>query len=264
MSKILWIMNKYVGSDKSEEFYPHFLSNTQKQLEKEGHKLCFVFFSGLLASNEIIKNKFVFKNQEFSSITKKDLDIEAVRIEKEYGFTFKQAYFSDIIQVFKGQNNRKITVPEKYFKDLSFLVPRFLFVEKLMISHDFDVIFSDTSPEVEMEFGRIIGNKLKKVVLKSGEGTALGRTIIRRSLNFGKDQLVEPDMYKFSLNEAELFCKDFKKNKRLPYVRPKKNISSKPFVGKILERIKTKSFTGLVLWPLFFLRRNLISLFFFI
>ena len=106
-------------------------------------------------------------------------------------------------------------------------------------------------------------NKLKKIVLKTGEGSALGRTIIRRSLNFGKDQLVEPDMNKFGLNEAELFCKDFIKNKRLPYTRPKKNISSKSFVIKIVERIKTKSFTHLVLWPLFFLKRNLISLYLF-
>ena len=256
-------MNKYVGSDKSEEFYPHFLSNTQKQLEKEGHELCFVLFSDLLESNEMIKNKFVYKDQELLSKKKNDLDIEAVRIEKEYEFTFKQAYFSDIIQVYKGQNNRKITVPEKYFKDLSFLVPRFLFLEELIMSHDFDVIFSDTSPEVEMEFGRVIGNKLKKIVLKSGEGTALGKTIIRRSMGFGKDQLVEPDMNKFSLNEAASFCEDFKKYKKSPYSRPQKNISNIPFWIKILKKIKTKNFLSLVFWPLFFLRRNLMSLYFF-
>ena len=155
MSKILWILNKYVGSDKSEEFYPHFLSNTQKELEKKGHQLSFVFFSDLLANSEDIRNKCVFRDGEFINLTKEGTDNEAIRIEREYGFTFKQAYFSDIIQVFKGQNNRKITVPEKYFKDLSFLVPRFLFLEQLITSHNFDVIFSDVSPEVEMEFGRI-------------------------------------------------------------------------------------------------------------
>ena len=44
MSKIFWIINKYVGSEKSEEFYPYFLSNVQKELEKNRNKLSFVFF----------------------------------------------------------------------------------------------------------------------------------------------------------------------------------------------------------------------------
>ena len=143
MAKILWIMNKYVGGEKAEEFYPYFLSYTQQELEKRGHQLSFVFFSDLLANNKHIDNKFVFKSDEFRNLSKTDIDMEAQRIEKEYEFTFKQAYFADIIQTFKGQNERKITVPEKYFSDLSFLVPRFLFLEQLILSQNFDVIFSD-------------------------------------------------------------------------------------------------------------------------
>ena len=264
MSKILWIINKYVGGEKSEEFYPHFLSNTQRELEKKGHELSFVFFSNLLVNNEIISNKFVFKGEEFLSLTKKDIDIEAQRIEKDYEFTFKQAYFSDIIQVFKGQNNRKITVPEKYFKNLSFLVPRFLFLEQLITSHNFDVIFSDVSPEVEMEFGRIIGNKLNKIVLKSGEGTALGKTILRQSFDFGKDQLIEPHLNEYTNEEADIFCKDFKKNERLPYIRSEKNIYSKSFLSIILNRINKKEYTSFIFWPLKVVWRKLILLVYFI
>ena len=79
----------------------------------------------MLSTNDLITNKFVFANQDFLNLSEEDLDIEAMRIEKDYCFTLIKAYFPDIIEVFKGQNNRKITVPEKYYKNLSFLVWRF-------------------------------------------------------------------------------------------------------------------------------------------
>lgn len=264
MSKILWIINKYVGRDKSEEFYPHFLLHTQKELNKRGHELSFVFFSELLSNNEIINNKYVFSNDKFAYLTKEGTDIQALRIERDYDFTFKQAYFSDIIQVFKGKTDRNITVPEKYFQDLSFLVPRFLFLEELITSHDFDVIFSDVSPEVEMEFGRVIGNKLNKIVLKSSEGSALGKTVLFRSFDFGKDQLVEPNLNEYTNEEAEVFCKDFIENEKLPYIRQEKNIYHESFLRRIIERINRKDYIYLIVWPLTAIWRKLILIFYFI
>ena len=264
MSKILWILNKYIGVDKSEEFYPPFLLRSQKELKKIGHELNFVLFSDLLANNELIKSKFIFKSENYLNLTENEIEIEAKRIEKDYNFTFKQAYFSDIVQTFKEQNHRKITVPEKYFNNLSFLVPRFLFLEELIISVDFDVIFSDTSPEVEMEFGRIIGNKFNKIVLKSGEGTALGKTILFRCFDFGKYSLVESNQNKFSDKEAESFCNDFIENERLPYIRKEKNIYSKSFKSRIINRLNKKDYLYLFKWPIIEIWRKLISMYYFI
>jgi len=248
MARILWIMNKYVGAEKSEEFYPYFLFYTQNGLEKEGHKLYFVFFSDLLANNELLKNKFVFRREDFHHLAPDEIEKEAGRIETEYHFTFKQACFADIVQTFKGQNERKITVPKKNFTDLSYLIPRFLFLEELITTNDIDVIFSDVSPETEMEFGRVIGNRFSKIVLKANEGSALGKTVLLRSLGFGKDQLVETPFNQYTIKEAEKFCNDFILNRRLPYVIPGRNYHNKTIGDRIRDRFKKKEYFYFLSW----------------
>lgn len=257
-------MNKYVGRDKSDEFYPYFLAGTQKELKKKGFELSFVLFSDLLANDEVFKNKIVFKQDENNQLSDDDIEHEAQRIEKEYGFTFKQAYFADILQTFEGQNGRKITVQKKYFKELSFLVPRFLFLENIIVEKNIDVIFSDVSPEVEMEFGRAIGNKLDKIVLKSSEGSALGKTVLLQSLGFGKDRLVEPKMSEFTKGDAEKFCRDFIDNQRLPYIRPLRNMPDRSIKGRLIKRLKDNDYLFFISWPFKFLWNKVLKLYYFI
>ncbi len=243
MSKILWIINKYVGSEESEEFFSDFLLNTQKELDKNGNKLSFVFFSDLLSNNQNISNKFVFRDQDFHYLSKKDLDIEAFRIEKYYDFTFKQAYFADIIQVFEGRSNREISVPEKYYSDLSFLVKRFLFLEELLSSQEFDVIFMDMSPEVEMEFARVIANKLNKIVLKAYEGSALGGTVLMQLFDFGKDRwVVTKGDTSWTKENIKSFCKDFIEKRRLPYEPYSVESPKKGFASRFLNALNRGSF----------------------
>ena len=263
MANILWIVNKYLGKEKEDEFFPYFLTHTQKELVKEGHQLSFCFFSDSLANNKHLNNKFVYKD-DYHQLSSKEIESEASRIEKKYEFTFKQAYFADIVQTFKGQNHRKITVPEKDFSDLSFLVTRFLFLEKVILANNIDVIFSDVSPEAEMEFGRVIGYKLNKIVLKSSEGSALGKTVLLRSFKFGKDQLVEAPINNYTNDEAEVFCKDFIKNQRVPYSRPKRNIVSKTLSSRINDRIKKKDFLYFLIWPFKIIKGSLLSLYYLI
>lgn len=262
MKKLLWIMNKYVGGNKSDLYYPYFLSKTQEELDKRGIQLSFLFFSDLLANNDLIHNKHVFKAEEFNKLNSDDLINEANRIEKEYNFTFKQAYFADIVQTFETQNGRKITVPENEFQDLSFLVPRFLFLENLVKEKNFDVIFSDVSPEAEMEFGRAIGNKLNKIVLKSSEGSALGKTVLLQSLGFGNDRLVEAKMSNFSEKDAEKFCNDFIENQRLPYIRPVKNIPDRSITGRLRNRLIQKDYFFFLSWPFKIFWRRLLKLYY--
>ena len=241
MKKVLFILNKHCGLEKTEMFFQEFLINFQSELISYDIELSYVFFSENLKGINV-QNKCVYEKEKFIHLTKNDISIHAKRIEKEYKFTFKQAHFADIVQTFKGQNHRKITVPERNFNDLSFLVPRFIFLENLIISQDFDVIFSDISPETEMEFGRVIGNKLNKIVLKSSEGSALGNTVLLQSFSFGKDRLVEAKMNDFSVTEASKFCKDFIENERLPYTRPQQLSSSKSFVERLRNRLIKKDY----------------------
>lgn len=264
MARILWVVNKYLGKEEEDKFFPYFLASTQKELEKMGHKLSFVFFSDLLSDNGLVNNKFIYRVSDYGHLSSKEIDREAYRIEEQYGFTFKQAYFADIIQTFEGQNNRKITVPEKDFRELDFLVPRFLFLEKLILKNEIDVIFSDVSPEAEMEFSRAIGYKLNKIVLKSSEGSALGKTVLLRSLSFGKDQLVEAKINQFTNGDAAQFCKDFIKNKRLPYTRPKRNVSTKTIVNRLALRFKRKDYSYFAKWPFVRIQDRLKSLFYLI
>ena len=261
---ILWIINKYVNGDMSQEFYPIFLANSQKELANKGYELSFVFFSELVANNHLNQNKILFRQENFNHLSKEEIEYEARRIEKEYSFTFKQAYFADIVQTFDGQDGRKIAVPKKDFNNLSLLVPRFLFLEKLIIDNNIDVIFSDVSPEAEMEFGRAIGNKLNKIVLKSNEGSALGKTVLFQSLGFGKDRLTEPQMRDFTEQDAEKFCRDFIENQRLPYIRSQKNLPDRSITGRLNKRLKEKDYLFFISWPFKFLWNKVLKFYYLI
>jgi len=259
MTKILWILNKYIGNEKEHEFFTNFLSETQIELQKKGYELNFIFFSDLLSSDKSLTNKFVYDELNFSHLSAEELEIEANRIERVYEFTLKQAYFSDIIQTFKPRNYRKITIPKNEFKDLDFLIPRFLFLEHIIKSKNIDVIFSDVSPEAEMEFGRVIGNKLNKIVLKTTEGSALGKTVIQRALKFGKYQLVEPQMNLFTEDEAKKFCNEFIENRQLPYKWPERNSYIKSIKNRVANRIKKKEYLYFLKWLLDGIRNKLLQ-----
>ena len=157
MKKVLFILNKYCGLEETESFYPEFLINFQKQSYKYKIDISYAFFSKNLI-NINVENKCIYDEEKFNNLSKEDLKIQANRIEKEYRFTFKQSLYPDILQTFKGQDGKQLSPPKALFNDLSYMVPRFLFLEKIIKNNNYDVIFSDTSPEYEMEFGRLIGN----------------------------------------------------------------------------------------------------------
>jgi len=249
MSKILWIMNKYAGKEKAEKYYPFFLKFVQDEMNAKGHQLNFVFFSNLFVPFTLSKGDFFYNSDNYSNLSKKQLQNEAIRIEKEYSITFKQSYFPDLIQTSKKINARDITLNEKEFNDLDYLIPRFMFLEDLILSHSCDVIFSDCSPEAEMEFGRVIGNKYKKIILKAYEGGALGRTVFLQHFEFGHDRLVEaPYNNKFTYHDAEGFCDDFIRNKRLPYTFPEKYVEKRSIIQLLTDGYKEKSIFNFNFW----------------
>lgn len=247
MANILWIVNKYIDGKKDEKFFPVFLKSIQEKLNEKGHQLTFVFFSKMFNESVLTQNNFFYDEIRSSNLTSLDIQIEAERIEKEYGFTFKQAYFPDIIQT--SRNVRKISVSEEKLNNLDHLIGRFLFLEDLVLSQGINVIFSDGSPEAEMEFGRAIGYKHKKMVLKSSEGSAFGRSVFLQQFEFGKERLVEAlHNLDFKYIDAENFCEDFIKNKRAPYAFAQKYSEKYSLKTKFLNKLKSKDFLSFISW----------------
>jgi hypothetical protein len=260
MKKVLFILNKHCGLEKTEMFYPEFLINFQNELISHDIELSYVFFSKNLKDINV-KNKFVYEKEKFIDLTKKEITTQAKRIEKEYKFTFKQSFFPDVLQTFKGQDGTSLSPPEIFFNELNPLVFKFLYLEGLILKNNYDIIFSDVSPEYEMEFGRIIGNKFNKVVLKEYLGPALGNTVIQKCNNFGNFEWIEAQGdEKFDLKSTEVFIENFLKFKKPPY---EKYFDSPPKVS-LIKKARTKSLTFLLFSLLIFFKRfyNFILIFF--
>ena len=243
-------MNKYVNGAKEQAYYPFFLEYLQADLKAKGIQLHFVIFSDLMKDFILGDNNHFYNADDFNGMTKNEIEKEAYRIEKEYAFTFKQAWFPDILQTSKKQNGRKISVPEKELNELKPLVEKFLYLEKLIQSEKIDIIFSDVSPEVEMEFGRVIGLKYNIPSLKSYEGSFLGRLVLLKHTKFGEDQLIEaiinPD---YSMEEAEKFLDDYTKNEGKPsYVGVPKLTHKISLLEKASVKLKNNGF-GIIFYP---------------
>ena len=127
-----------------------------------------------------------------------------------------------------------------------------MYLEDLIIKNNFDIIFSDVSPEYEMEFGRIIGNKLNKIVLKEYLGAALGNTVILKCNNFGDFKWIEAQGdQKFDLESTEVFIENFVKFKKDPY---EKYFDSSPKTS-LIKKIKSKSLSSLVFSPVLLFKK---------
>ena len=252
-------MNKYVDGKKNQKYYPHFVSEVSKQLSELGYQLDTVHFSSLLGHSLNNKNNYYFTESSLDDI---DIKKGANRIESEYHFTLKQAWFPDILQTFKSQNMRKIQAPESDMNDLKLLVKKFLFLEQHINQNQYDLIFSDVSPEAEMEFGRTIGQRNGIPVIKSYEGSFLGRTILLQHFKFGKDRLIQATLNstQFSIEDSDKFIKDFTINERPPYDWPKRYCEPVSLPAKIKEMITREGY----LFPFYFVRRKIMKMLYFV
>jgi len=212
--RILWILNKYVEGRSETRYYPDFLKGVEREIESLGHKIYFVFFSDAMRLRAKTKNNIFYDLCENKI---KNADDIAAKLEREYNFTFKQAYFPDQIQVSKHQDYRKIHLPEKEFNNISHLVTRFLFLEKIIKDKKIDVVFCDKSPEVEMEFARSICLKERRIFLRQSE-SFLGRSVFYRQFEFGKEKISLPAIDRsVSLSSAKSFVEDYVRNGKSSY-----------------------------------------------
>lgn len=215
MHHILWVTNKYVEGGSLSRFYPDFLMNVEKNIKKEGHKISFVFFTDAMRAKVKTKNNFFFERKK---INIRNLEQKAQKIENDYQFTFKQAYFPDLIQVSKRQDYRKIHLSEKEFHNLNHLIPRFIYLERIIERDKIDIVFCDQSSEAEMEFARAICLKKNKIFLRQSD-SFLGRCLFYQQFAFGKERIVQPILdKKMTRNIAKNYVLDFVKNNRLPYL----------------------------------------------
>lgn len=248
-------MNKYVTSRSL--YYPRFLKHLQDELLHTNYEIHFIFYSDLLKKSVLTNHNYFYDAKEYHYLSKDDIENQARRIETEYEFTFKQAWFPDILQTSRFQNGRKISVPEVELNNTSHLIGKFLFLEKLVLDEKIDVLFSDVSPEVEMEFGRAIGLKHGIPVLKTYEGSFLGKTVLLQHYRFGKDRLVEsvtnPD---YSDQDAEGFIFDFVANRKPAYERVQKLEIPRTIIDKIKDKIAENNAADIVVkYPLQLLKR---------
>lgn len=236
MIKALWIINKYVTFDIYEKNYLIFLKNLQEKLLNHNIELHYIFFNKNLYQKIDSLNCHYINNSE-NKYNESEIIENGLKLEKKYHFTFKQSSFADIIQnIYQHKNLRNIDIPYKYFSNFSQQINNFIFLEEIILQKNIDVIFSDVSPEAEMEFGRIIGNYYNKLVIKDYEGAFLGRSVFLKSNKFGQDEVINCDLNNdLTYEESQNFINDFIKNKRLPYTYPSKTIDKKQkFVLKLI------------------------------
>ena len=233
-------MNKYVTGYEHQKYYPTFLKSLQDSLSVQDIELQFVLFSDNMKNVLNCRNIYSYNPLAYEKMTQEIVEFEAGRIETNYEFTIKQAWFPDIIQASKSQNTRRISVPSEELNDLNPLVKKFLFLEGLVKDNRYDILFSDGSPEVEMEFGRAIGLKLGIPIIKSYEGSFLGRTALLRNTKFGKYSFIESDIYpEVNADQADRYISNYIQKKAQPsYVGVKKNIYSESLWVKIQKKFK--------------------------
>jgi hypothetical protein len=219
MKKILFIVSEYYKAGGEEEYYPFFLKESQRILAEYDYQMQFLAF-GNQHINAIDEGSYLYKN-EYSGLSNDEIKIEALRIEREYEFTLKQAFYPDILQVSKFQNNRLINIPEIEFKDSRKLVSSFLYLEKILKDDSISICLCDQCPEYLMEFGRAICFKLEKIFLRCQDGF-MGRSNFVQQYDFGKERVVEAVFNSYySEDDAKNFIRDYIDNKRAPYIRQK-------------------------------------------
>ena len=256
-------MNKYVSGEEGQAYYPYFLMHLQNTLKEKGIELHFVFFSGSMKASAYRTNNHFYDPAEFNGMSKDEIQDEAQRIERDYAFTLKQAWFPDILQtsifkrdlipdflqIFKIHSERKIIVPEDELNDLEPLIKKFLYLENLIESEKIDVIFSDQSAEAEMEFGRAIGFKYNIPVLKAYEGSFLGRSVLMQHTEFGEDHLIDASINQdYTLDEAGKFLDDYTKNEGQPsYIGAKKLKLNRTIFERFSAKLKIEKHRILLL-----------------
>jgi hypothetical protein len=229
MIKVLWIINKYVVFDKYEENYQIFLDTLQDILLKYNIELHYIYFNKKLYKRLNKENNHYFNNLGLINLSDIEINKIGLELEKKYKFTFKQSCFADIIQnVNTHKNQRNIDIPYKNFINFRKEIENFLNLENLILTKNINVIFSDQSPESEMEFGRIIGNYFNKIVIKDYEGPFLGRSVFIKSNDFGSDEVINCDLNSgITSEESHSFIKNYIKYKKLPYTYPPSTTDNK-------------------------------------
>ena len=251
MLKILFVVNKYVTCQGSQKFFPCFLENLASCLKEKNIELKYVFFGEDLENSFLTSDDF-FYERSIATVDKGELKEEANRIEKAYGFTFKQAYYPEMLQAsdFAIQKSlRAIHLPEDVISNLDHLIDRFNYVNNIILNENVDIVIVDQSTDAEIEFARAICLKNNKPFLRVWPDF-LGKRSIHQELEFCRDKVVEA-VYdpEFSCEKAEAFLDDYLDNLRSPYppevfyheptsfkARLKRNLNKKSLIDFILGR----------------------------
>jgi len=235
MINILYILNKNVVPGGDSKYWPYFLKYLQEDLKKKNINMRFVFLNKDFKKYVFTKNNLWYENKEMGNYDVSELFEEANSIEKKYKFTFKQAYYSEILQKSTYsyiRNHRLIHLPENIVSDLSHLVDKFKFVNNIIIDHDFDIVLSDQSVDAEIEFARAICLKETKPFLRIWPDFLDRRSIFKEG-KFGQSDVVEAVIDEhFSYEMAENYLNEYLQKKSASY-SPTVFFSNSSYLDKI-------------------------------
>jgi hypothetical protein len=247
MINVLFITNKYVSGRGNQKYYPYFLKRLSENLKGKNINLKYVFFSNLFRERVLTKDSFWYNNVRLKKISKKEIEHEAKNIESKYEFTFKQAYFPEMLQASDGhQFNRHIQLPEKIISNLDHLADKFIYLEKVIKDNLFEIIITDQGTDAEMEFARAICLKNKKIFLRI-QPDFMGKRTIHQEYGFCEDKIIEA-VYdtEFTFDMAKGFLNDYLNKRGIPYPAPVFYSEKKGFKDKLKNKLSEKGLIGLI------------------
>lgn len=263
--KVLFITNKHVTGKEEQKFYPYFLKNIVDNCKSIDIDLKYVFFSDLFKDSVLTQNDYWYCDNNTNSISSREVDEEAHKIEKDYLFTFMNAYYSEALQASdysRKNNHRNIHLPEKAFTNLNSLIDRFNYLKKIIMDENISVVISDQSTDAEIEFSRAICLKHQKIFFRL-LGGFLERRLFDRYYQFGKEKIIEAVFDKdFSVDFAKKFISDYINNKKLPYPQPVLFTEKLNLWEKIYKKLTNKKYWQVPLEILKFLIKKLNNIFF--
>ena len=250
MKKVLFIVNKHVTGERSQKYYIYFLNYLIKYFSDYNLDLKILFFSDHFKKKITDSSDILFYTNDEDSLNNAVIDYDRInKIEKEYNFTFMQAIYPEMLQ--SGpytikKDYRGIYIPEEETSDLRHLLPRFEYLEDLIMNQGIDIILSDQSTDAEIEFARAICYKYKKVFLRIWPDF-LGKRTIHQEFKFGEETIVQAvNDPNFSYEMAKLYLEDYLKNKRLPYQHEQEFVEDISLKNRIKNKIYKESLIEVV------------------
>lgn len=241
MKKVYWILNQYVNDIENELSYFKFLNIVQAKLQEDEINLVFICFDTI--QHSYLNQSILYEKCE---IQKFDLNLEIEKIEHEYGFTFRQASYSDLLQANKNNSTFEHLDDTQTKIDL---FSKFKFLSNTLRGEV--ITFADISPNTEIEFAKYISLKRAIPFIRTADGSIFGNTPFMLHKKNNVEEVLNIGNKDINFSETKDFINSYLGKMREPYDPYMNSLSQKtsfklnnikknPF--SILPKLKRKVF----------------------